>query len=108
MIEFSQLEIVHKVEDTQLLMMKHRYVIGAEPAEQKGILSGVNVFTIYDKQVMRIVSKTTTSQPFDKWLNWVLTVNKKTEVPIRKGECFVSRKFINKDGRATNPAEIRR
>lgn len=108
MIEFSQLEIVHKVEDKQLLMMKQRYIMGADPFEQKGVLSGINVFTIYDKQMMRIVSKTVTTQSFDKWLNWVLMVNKKTEVPIRKGECFISHKFINKNGSATNPAELRR
>ncbi len=108
MIDFKELQIVTKVEDKELLLMKKRYVLGAEPTEQKGVLSNVNVFTIYDRYAMRIVSKTVTTQKFETWLNWVLKVGKNTEVPIRKTECKISRKFINKDGSATNPTQIRR
>lgn len=108
MIEFSDLQIVHKVDDKEYLLMKKRYVLGAEPCEQKGVLSGVNVFTIYDRTNMRIVSKTVTVKPFEHWLDWVLRVNEKTEMRIRKSECKISKKFINYDGSATNPNQIRR
>lgn len=107
MIEFSDLQIVKQVEVEIPVVNTKRYVIGADPAFQEGVLSGINVFTVYDKYVMRYISKTRTKMPFDQFVEWVLRESNKTVVTYPKREIIISKKFINVNGTATNPVQVR-
>lgn len=105
-MEFANLVLVKQVEipdDRTPVLMNKRYVIGADPAHQKGVLSGVNVFSIYDKVNMSFSVTTVTKKTFPDWLDWI----SHSSLCPKKCESTISRKFINRDGTATNKAQIR-
>jgi hypothetical protein len=107
MIQFSQLKIEQRVEDIDPIFSTKRYVIGADPFNQRGVLSKSNVFVVYDKYTMREQSRTVTKLTFDKWLEWILKHTESSCFKLCKREYIVSYKFINKNGTATNPVQIR-
>lgn len=107
MIQFSQLKIVNEVEDKEPLFNTKRYVIGADPFDQKGVLSKSNVFVVYDKYTMREQSRTVTKLPFERYLEWILRHTDTSCFKLCKREYAVSTKFINKDGSATNSVQVR-
>lgn len=107
MLQFTDLQIVKEVEDLTPVFNTKRYVIGCDPCDQEGVLSKINVFSVYDKYTMRVISRTKTVKPFDEFVKWILKTNNKTVVTYSKRECSISRKFINRDGTATNPVQVR-
>lgn len=105
MLNFDELDFPQPVEPIKIEMLsRDRYIIGLDPfesaIESEKAGSPKNVFTVYDKTLMRIVTRIVTTKSFEHTQTWYLGSE------VDKKMFHISNKFV-KDGRCKTIGEIR-